>query len=146
MLLSMFISFILVRRFRGKTSVALIGVTVFLISLFSAIVVLLYPLHLFSGESQYSFQSPLPSNIFSFPFHVCIRRFWGYGFFYEVEFHFVGFKIVHQFLKLFPNKMFDFIVFFGKLYPVYLLINLVGAIIGYSISKTTFIDKLLKKG
>jgi len=38
-----------------------------------------------------------------------------------------------------------FLDFLGNVYLSFLIINLVGAIFGYWISKTTFIDKLLKK-
>jgi hypothetical protein len=139
MLLSMFISFLLARRFRWKTYVALTTIIVALVSLFSVTVVYLYPLPLFDVRVK---QYPLP---LSFPFHVCIWRYSGYGFRYGVEIYFLTLRIGHQSLWLAPSSMFDIMNFFGKVYISFLLINVVGAIFGYWISKTTFIDKLLTR-
>ena len=139
MLLSMLISFLLARKFRWKIYVALIAVIVTLISLFSVTVIYLYPLLVvwFWGKAY-----PLP---LSFPFHVCILRYSGYGLFYGVDIYFLTLRIGYQGEFSLYNTL-DAINFFGKVYIPFLLINVVGAIFGYWISKTSFIEKLLKKG
>ena len=139
MLLSMFISFLLARRFRWKTYVALTTVIVALVSLFSVTIVYLYPLPLFDVRVK---QYPLP---LAFPFYVSIRRLSGYGFYYVFEIYFLMLRIEHPILSLSPASMLDIISFFGKIYMPFLLINVVGATFGYWISKTTFIDKLLAR-
>jgi len=140
MLLSMFISFLLAKKFRWRTYLILIAVVVALVSLFSVTVVCLFPL-----SRLFDPYRPLP---LSFPFHVRIYMpltFIGTSYIYEV--YFLTLKIgsigIGYWTRL-PNMDY-FLDFLGKVYLLFLIINLVGAILGYWISKTTFIDKLLKK-
>ena len=138
MLLSMLISFLLARKFRWKIYVALIAVIVTLISLFSVTVIILHPLNTTLSWVQGN-NYPLP---LSFPFYVCIFNIGGYcGGCYHVSIYFLTLRIDYQ-SWLSPYMSLDF---FAKVYIPFLLINIVGAILGYWINKTAFIDKLLKK-
>jgi hypothetical protein len=151
MLLSMFISFLLARKIKGKLYVLLITVVLILVSLFSIGFPSIWDYLGWRYSPEYRFwQLNLPALALSFPFHVYFSQV-----FLPAHWHFVS---------PLPNPpIYDlslyFLVFklesFGRIYltigyiillvPFFLLVNLVGAILGYWISKTTFIDKLLKK-
>jgi hypothetical protein len=139
MLLSMFISFILARRFTGKTYVSLMAVSLALVSLFSMGLPSRFDYYPYSDA--YKLEHPLP---ISFPFHASIKYPPMYARHPPAISYFVHFVTVKIVIDYTP-----FTLTLGKLYFYYsffLLFNLVGAILGYWISKTTFIDKLLKKG
>ena len=141
MLLSMFMSFLLARRFRWKIYLILIAVIVALVSLFSLTVVCLFPF-----SQLFDRYRPLP---LSFPFHVRIympHTFAGTSYIFEI--YFLTLKIGNlgiSYMTRLPNMDY-FLDFLGKVYLSFLIINFVGAILGYWISKTAFINKLLKKG
>ena len=141
MLLSMFMSFLLARKFRWRIYLILIAVMVALVSLFSVTVVCLFPLSRLFDPSR-----PLP---LSFPFHVRILMppTW-VGIIYIYEIYFLTLKIGRFEIWYWHRgqNMDLFLDFLGNVYLSFLIINLVGAIFGYWISKLTFLDKLLKKG
>jgi len=144
MLLSMFISFLLARKFRGKTYVLLIAVSLALVSLFSMGLPSHFPYRYVPSHWEYDpksllyeLKSPLP---LSFPFCASVQKgmvIIGPVFNYYLL-HFLTFEIVRGYLPLTLGELYLY-------YSFFLLVNLVGAIFGYWISKTTFIDKLLKK-
>lgn len=63
-----------------------------------------------------------------------------YLFNFVIQEHWIFFYSFMPYLT-FNLSMFDYVLY----YSFFMLFNIVGAIIGYWISKTTFIDKLLKK-
>ena len=139
MLLSMFISFVFARRFRWKKYVALVAVIVPLVSLLSV-------LPYFEVAVEHYHLLPM-----SFPFHARIGIDVYYKFVEEPpylslinELYFLTFKIGHIKWEC-PQNINPSIGFLSIIYLPFLLINLVGAIFGYWISKSTFIEKLLKK-
>jgi len=148
MLLSMFTSFLLARRFKGKVYVLLVTVILILVSLFSAGFPSLKDLEAQPKEGYWQvnlFAIPL-----SFPFYVHISEVKG-GIVapplphfippphYDVKLYSFGFEVgANYFIPLTTNYIILLVSFF-------LLVNLVGAILGYWISKTTFIDKLLTR-
>ena len=141
MLLSMFVSFFLARRFGGKAYVSLLTVFTILITLFSVGLPRMdaywrYTYWKYSVELRH----PLP---LSFPFYasvfVVLGIHWGpYPPPRYYQLYFLTFKL--QELGL-PVEFEHFILF----YSFFLEINIVGVIIGYWISKTTLVEKLTFK-
>jgi len=158
MLLSMFISFLLARKFRGKVYVLLMILVPVLISLFS----IGFPsvwgtLEWYSlavehvREGTTIWHMNIPAIPLSFPFYASISE----------EYHFLPFIVDYT-----PPPLYQIELYFltnqiwtnGHVHWVltsehtillvssFLLVNIVGAIFGYWISKLTFIEKLLKKG
>ena len=142
----MFISFILARKFTGKTYVSLMTVSLILVSLFSMGLPSHFPFRhhrtiwVYDPKSLlYELKSPLP---LSFPFYASVQKglyvIVGPVFNYYLL-HFLTFEFVRGYAPFTLGWLCLY-------YSFFLLVNLVGAIFGYWISKTTFIDKLLKKG
>jgi len=158
MLLSMFISFLLARKFRGKVYVLLVILVPVLISLssigFPSVWGTLewYSLaveHVEEGTTIWHLN--IPAIPLSFPFYASISE----------EYHFLPFIVDYT-----PPPLYQIELYFltnqiwtnGHVHWVltsehtillvssFLLVNIVGAIFGYWISKLTFIEKLLKKG
>jgi len=153
MLLSMFISFLLARRFKGKVYVLLMTIVLILVSLFS----IGFPSVWRSTGGDTIWRLNLPAIPLSFPFHISISRplmirlhdipipehFWLHPLppTYEIRLCFLTIQIWSN-LDWWLLTSQDIILLVSS----FLLINITGAILGYWISKTTFIDKLLKKG
>jgi hypothetical protein len=145
MLLSMFISFLLARRFRGKVYVLLMTMVLILVSLFS----IGFPIIWRSIDGDIIWQMNSATIPLSFPFHASISEI-PYAdllpyyprplhpLAYDVELYFLTFQLV-DFESIVITRHIIFLVSF------FLPVNLVGAILGYWINKSTFIDKLLKK-
>jgi len=145
MLLSMFISFLLARKIKGKLYVLLITVVLILVSLFS----IGFPSVWRSIGGDIIWQVNLPATPLSFPFHadisevpyctIAIHPSPPHPPRYDVKLFFLGLQIESlNFIALTTSHIIFSVSFF-------LLFNLAGAVLGYWISKTTFIDKLLKK-
>ena len=158
MLLSIFISFLLTRKFKGKVYILLMTAVLILISLFSIGVPSIWGTlewHRLAveyyGEETTIWQLNIPAIPLSFPFHASISEEYpillirpGYTPppSYQIELCFLTSKIwANDYVNRFLTSEHIFL-----LLSSFLLVNLVGAILGYWISKTTFIDKLLKKG
>ena len=147
MLLSMFISFLLARRFRRRTYVALIVVIIVLVSFFSAFGLIRKHQYKELGKSTdwYTFH-PVP---LSFPFYASVFYSWnvypigvdGSRFTYQIVF--MAFELTRA-TTYYPSPL--TLRSASVYYSLFLLVNIVGTIFGYWISKSTFIDKLLKKG
>jgi len=138
MLLSMFISFILARKFTGKTYVSLMTVSLILVSLFSMGLPRLFPYYQY--QSRYELKYPLP---LSFPFYASLQPVTvttrpPYGPISSYLLHFLTF----EFVRVYAPFTLGWLCLY---YSFFLLFNLIGAIFGYWISKTTFTAKLLKK-
>lgn len=140
MLLSIFISFVLARRFEGKKYVLLTTVSLVFISFLS----FGFP----SGSILTPSYYPLP---FSFPFYTLdiVHSSWGtlQAVAETYEFWFFAFKITEIWgwyplaqPSYNPNAPTMCAFFFN-----YVLINLIGAIFGYWISKTTFIERYVAR-
>jgi len=151
----MCISFLLARRFKGKVYVFLMTVVLILLSLFSIAFPSVWGTF---GEGITFWQANLPTIPLSFPFHASISKQ-----------YMILFRILFpELIRPYPNPPAYFIrIYFltnqfwtnEKLTPLYfltselvillisffLLINLVGAMLGYWISKTTFLEKLLTR-
>jgi len=148
MLLSMFISFLLARKIKGKLYVLLITVVLILVSLFSIGFPRIWDYLGWRYSPEYIFwQLNLPALALSFPFHVYFSlarlRFVPPSPnppIYDLNLYFLVFQL-ESFDRIYLST--GYIIL---LVSFFLLVNLVGAILGYWISKTTFIDKLLKKG
>jgi len=145
MLLPTFMSFLLARKFKGRIYILLMTVVLILVSLFS----IGFPSVWRSIGGDIIWQVNLPTIPLSFPFyasisevrygHILIHPSPPYPPRYDVGLYFLTFQLVG----------FDFIVITSHiilLVSSFLLVNLAGVMLGYWISKTTFIDKLLKKG
>ncbi len=142
MLLSILLSFLLARKFTGKIYVLLTTVFLALISLFSMGLPSHFPYRysptvwVYDPKSLlYELKSPLP---LSFPFYASVQKgiFIGPVINYYLL-HFLTFEFVRDYL---PSTL-------GVLYLYYsffLLANIVGAIIGYWISKSTILERLFK--
>ena len=141
MLLSMFISLLLARRFKGKVFVLLMTAVLILVSVSS----IGFPSVWRSYYGVTFWQVNSPAIPLSFPFYVSIPEV-DYltiniphpkplppG--YDLELFFLGFMIDGLYLIHLEASHIIFLVSF------FLLINLVGAIFGYWISKTTFMDR-----
>jgi len=147
MLLSMLASFLLARKFKGKVYISLMIVVLIIVSVFS----IGFPTAWRSSiGSTTVWKLNLSNTPLSFPFHAYIsEEFYLVPMIYpnqprppiyNVKLYFFGF----------PIGSVDFIIlttsYLLLLASFFLLVNLAGAIFGYWISKSTFIDKLLKKG
>jgi len=154
MLLSVFVSFLLAIIFRRKPYVLFMAICLLLISFFSVGVpttINLSERSVAPAERGILLDNPLP---LSFPLYASLYVEKPINFPTE---HYVSEKyqlyfftsIFHQtwVWSEFPEGVHlniswvDYTIF----YSFFMLINMVGAIIGYWLSKTTFIDKLLKK-
>ena len=145
MLLSMFTSFLLARKFKVKIYILLMTVVLILVSLFS----IGFPSVWRSAGGIVIWQVNLPAIPLSFPFYASISEV-PYAYLlpyyprpshplaYSVELYFLSFQPV-GFESIVITRHIIFLVSF------FLLINLIGAILGYWISKTTFIDKLIAR-
>jgi hypothetical protein len=137
MLLSMFISFILARKFTGKTYVSLMTVLLILVSLFSMGLPRLLPYYQY--QSTYELKYPLP---LSFPFYASLQPVTVTGRPPPP----IGLYLLHfltfEFVRVYAPFTLGWLCLY---YSFFLLFNLVGAIFGYWISKTTFIDKLIEE-
>jgi len=164
MLLSMFTSFLLARRFKGKVYFLLMTVVLILMSLLSIGFPSVWGTLPEHGRLQVDqtkrdettvWQVNLPAIPLSFPFHTSISEpppiniagDWILPFpfppTYSVRLYFLTYQV-------WTNEMPDPLQLLTSehivlLPPFFLLVNLIGATFGYWISKTTFIDKLLKK-
>jgi len=148
MLLSMLISFLLARKLRGKIYVLLMTVVLILVSLSS----IGFPSVWRSTGGDTIWQVNLPVIPLSFPFHISISRPLMIrlhdvpipDFFrlhplpptYEIGLYFLTIQIWSN-LDWWLLTSQDIILLVSS----FLLINIVGAIIGYWISKTTFIGR-----
>jgi hypothetical protein len=141
MLLSMFITFLLTRKFKGKVFVLLVTAVLILISVLS----IGFPSVWRSYYGITFWQMNSPAIPLSFPFYVSIPEV-SYATIniphprplppgYDVELFFLGFMIDGLYLIHLQASHIIFLVSF------FLLINLVGAIFGYWISKTTFMNR-----
>ena len=153
MLLSMLISFLFARKLKGKAYVLLMTVVLILVSLFS----IGFPSVWGSTGGNTIWQVNLPAIPLSFPFHISISRpiiillhdvpipecfrLHPLPPMYEIRLYFLTIQIWSN-LDWWLLTSQDIILLVSS----FLVINLVGAILGYWISKTTFIDELLKKG
>jgi len=152
MLLSMFTSFLLARRFKGKVYVLLVTVVLILMSLLS----IGFPSVWGTMRDETTvWQVNLPAIPLSFPFHTSISEgppinivgTWRPPFpfppTYSVRLYFLTYQVwtneMSGPLQLLTSEHIVFLL------PFFLLVNLIGATFGYWISKTTFIDKLSKK-
>ena len=142
MLLLMFVSFLLARRFKGKVFVLLMTAVLILISVSSTG----FPSVWGPWRGHTFWQVNSPAIPLSFPFYISIPKV-SYGLIeppfypkplppgYDVELFLLGFMIDGLYLINLTASHIIFLVSF------FLLINLVGAIFGYWISKTTFVDR-----
>ncbi len=159
MLLSMFISFLLARRFRSMLYEFLTITALVLISYFSFgfptgrdyptpsyyPIPLSFPFYSIGSthpghgmlpvESVPVESTPVLSESYELYFlNIPIAETWHhYSFSDELPIFFLLYQLKHPWV-------------FHPHYQFFFVVNLVGAIFGYWISKTTFIDKLLKKG
>jgi len=139
MLLSMFISFLLARRFRRRTYVTLIIVIIVLVSFFSAFGWIARRQRMdwtFKTVHYYTFH-PIP---ISFPFYASIFYSWtvlpgpidGSMFTYQISF--LTFEITRA-TTYYPSP---FTLASASVYcSFFLLINIIGTFVGYWIGKLT---------
>ncbi len=158
MLFAMFISFLLARRLQGKVYVLSIAVVLVLVSLLSIGFPSVWGTVGWSqlaveyvGEGTTIWQLNTPAVPLSFPFYASISE----------EYHFVPFIIGYPSAPLYQieltfltnpiwanNRYYWFLTseHIILLASSFFIINLAGAILGYWLGKSTFIEKLLKKG
>ena len=151
----MFISFLLGRRFKGKVYVLLMTVVLILVSLLSIGFPSVWRT-LRDGTTVW--QVNLPTIPLSFPFHTSISREY---------LLFLHEGIMNRFPPMYPPMYRVRLCFLAiqvwtneKLAPLYhlltseriillvsffLLVNLIGAILGYWINKTTFIERFFAR-
>ena len=157
MLLSMFISFLLARKFKGKIYVLLMTVFLIFVSLFSIGFPSVWGTlegEWFPREGVTIWQLNLPAIPFSFPFCVSISEEYHIIHYLKAIYDYASPPLYHIELYFLTNHIWanDYVHWFLTSEHVILLvssvflINFAGAIFGYWISKTTFIDRLLKKG
>jgi len=129
MLLSMLVSLLSARWFKGRTYVLWMVFIIIVFSTISVGVIDVQNLHFY-------LRKPVPA---SYPFFASSIYDYSDGGEPKYYLHFLveKFQVYHTHNFLLGD--------FVPLYSLFLLVNLVGAILGYWISKTTFIDKLLKK-
>ena len=147
MLLSILVSFILAKKYTGKTYGVLMAVTLIGMSICSVGLPISGPPNPRYKELSY----PVP---LSFPAYALEPVEWKQIYnihegtieapFQWYQFYFLTFRIV----EFGPESrhvyvLVDYIILLNSFV---LFINIVGAIFGYWISKTTFLEKLLKKG
>jgi hypothetical protein len=137
----MFISFLLSRRFRGKTYVSLTTAMVLVISFFS------FGLpSMASSGAHYPTPSYYPLPL-SFPFYSLDITHPSWGMFQVLaesyELYFLGFLITETWdsYPLLQGHSPFTAIFFLAYFQFFLLINLAGAIFGYWINKIKFIEK-----
>ena len=160
MLLSMFTSFLLARRFHRKAYVFLMAAGLVFTSFFSVGLPHYYSERIIADtESGLLLENPVP---LSFPFYASLyfervsiaHNFRHLGFDKETyQLHFLT-LILHDFLvyKRYWGGLAGSLLFMKITWGHYILfisffslVNIVGVIIGYWLSKTTFIEKLFKK-
>ena len=145
MLLSMFISFLLARKFKVRIYILLMTVVLILVSLFSIGFPRIWDYLGWSYSPEYIFwQLNLPALALSFPFHVYFSQVFCIAcmhnpLIYDLNLYFLVFQL-ESFGRMYLTT--GYIIL---LVSFFLLVNLVGAMLGYWISKTTFIDKLLAR-
>jgi len=151
MLLSMFISFLLARRFKGKVYVLLMTVVLIPMSLLSIGFPSVWGT---MRDGPTVWQVNLPAIPLSFPFHTSISKgppinivgTWRPPFPFPPTYSVRLYLLTYQ---VWTNEMpgplqlltSEHIVL---LLPFFLLVNLMGAIIGYWISKSTILERLFK--
>lgn len=154
MLLSMFVSFLLTRKLRGKTYVLAVVVSLFLISFFSVgvpTVINLPEREVVPAERGILLDNPLP---LSFPFYASLNVKKPINLTTE---HYVSEKYqLYFFASMFHQtwvwsefpggvhlniSLVDYILYCS----FFMFVNVVGALMGYWISKAAFIDKLLTR-
>ncbi len=158
MLFAMFISFLLARRFQGKVYVLSIAVVLVLVSLlstgFPSVWGTVGPSQLavaYVGEGTTIWQLNIPAVPLSFPFYASISEEYHTILFivgylspplYQIELTFLTNPIWAN------NRYYWFLTseHIILLASSFFIINLAGAILGYWLGKSTFIEKLLKKG
>jgi hypothetical protein len=158
MLLSMFTSFLLARRFKGKVYVLLMTVVLILMSLlsigFPSVWGTLSSVNIILDGTTV-WQVNLPAIPLSFPFHASISEpppiniagDWmppiPFPPLYSVKLYFLAYQVwTNEMLGPLHLLTSEHIVL---LLPFFLLVNLVGAILGYWISKATFIETLFAR-
>ncbi len=143
MLLSMFMSLLLARKFKGKVFVLLMTPVLIIISVSS----IGFPSVWSSYYGIIFWQMNSPAIPLSFPFHVSMRETYRYtssihptppG--YDVKLFFLWSTIDGLLGFYLINLTASYITLLASFF---LLVNLVGAIFGYWISKTPFIDRYL---
>ena len=152
MLLSMFISFLLARRFGGRMYVPLMIVGLVLVSFFSVgIPEFRFGQRVWPMErNAVLLHNPVP---LSFPLYASSVKYetdeaYRGDMLYQLYlFNFVIREHLIFFYSFIPSKtfnlgMFDYVLY----YSFFMLVNMVGAILGYWLGKATFIDHLFKKG
>ena len=137
MLLSMLLSFLLAKKFTGKIYVLLMTIFLTLISLFSMGLPSLFRYQDWGYMEVYELKYPLP---LSFPFYASVQSspYWpvhGPPRSYYLL-HFLTFEIVRGYV---PTYILEPLYLY---YSFFLLVNIVGAIIGYWISKSTILERL----
>jgi len=141
MLLSMFTSFLLARKFGRVTYVLLTTVALVFISFFSVGLPRAFSGRDYPTPSYY----PLP---FSFPFYSIDNPHSHWGMLTVVsesyEIYFLTFRIA-EFWDFYPLSQRSYNMIPFRFYLYFLLINLVGAILGYWISKSAFIERYLAR-
>jgi hypothetical protein len=135
----MLLSFVSIKRLGGSKYVLLMTILVALISFFSAFSIL----RVIPYGSTYYF-APNPPIPLSFPLYASLDTDWlfdasldfppRYGFY---ELHFLTLEIGDL---LFPFTS-DLLILF---YSLFILVNIIGAIIGYWIGKSTLSERLIK--
>jgi len=132
----MFISFILAKKFTGKTYVSLMAVSLTLVSLFSTGLPSRFEYYRYFDA--YKLEHPLP---ISFPFHASIKYPPMHARPPPTVIYFVHFVTVKIVICYAPFTLGELYLY----YSFFLLVNFVGAIFGYLISKTTFIERYLAR-
>ncbi len=144
MLLSAFLSFLLAKKLKGVMYVIPMVITISLISFpsaFSQLEAVYYQglnWHVFYPNSPLPLSFPFYSDIYSsppplyveWPSNIVIEEFYGLKF--------LGLEIYRTDSMLFINEV---ILFYG----FFFLINIIGTLIGYWLSKTTFTERLFEK-
>ena len=134
MFLSLFLSFVLARKFKGIIYVPLMIVVIVLVSLFS----MGLPTSTYSPYYHPAYDLG-PLTPLSFPFYASIYDIWvGHQPDYYYRLNFLTFQINEAFAP----------VPFGTVclhYSFFLLGNVVGAIVGYWVYKSRFLERLYKK-
>jgi len=138
-LIAILLSFVSTKRLRGSRYVLLMIIIIALISFFSAFNMV----KVITYNSTYYFAPNLPIPL-SFPLYALIDTNWTfdlspyfpprYGF-YELRFLTVE---IGDFLFPFTS---DFLILS---YSLFILVNIIGAIIGYWIGKSAFSERLIK--
>jgi len=148
MLISTLMSFILIRKFSAKVSSWLIVVCLILISFFSVGIPEPTYYDFYSTMETYLFiWNPLP---LSFPVYALVApsgrtvrqmdALW-------YRFHFFSLSIGEEWMRIGGEggptnfRVFEYLLY----YSFFMLVNIVGAVFGYWLSKTAFLDKIVQK-